>query len=37
LQLVPRNLELGFGTLVFEAIEANVLHQYVQAMDEGAG
>src|SRR5882724_13393141 len=36
LQFVPRDFELSLSTLVPEAIQAHVLHQDVEAVDEGA-
>ena len=34
LQFIPGNGELAFGSLVVQAIEPNVLHQYIQTVDE---
>ena len=34
LQFFPGDCELAFGAFVVEAVEADVLHQYVQAVDK---
>jgi len=36
LQLIPGNLELPFRTLVLKAIQPNVLHENVQAVNKRA-
>ena len=36
LQFIPRDFELSLSALVAETIEAHVLHQDVEAVDEGA-
>ena len=36
LQFVPCDFELSLSALVLEAIQADVLHQDVEAVDEGA-
>ena len=37
LQLVPCSCKLSLGALVLEAVQANVLHQYVQTVYERSG
>ena len=37
LELIPGDCELSFSSLVTEAVQADILHQYVQTVDERPG